>query len=463
MKFSFKDIRPLSQGDIKLNKLTILCGENNTGKTYVTNTIYSFLDTWEEHITWEIPEFLTNDLYKNGAIKVDLKDLIVDNFENIKLSIIKKFTEKLPEYLACSDKVIENANFDFHYNIKDNWINNEVKSGIKNYQDEEFLTVNKEKDSIYAEILLKKTSDGKGYPLFIIKDLLTKILVQIVIVNIPNTFIASAERTGAAIFKNELNFGRNQLINYLAEMDSSSYDSINPFELASKFKRNYAHSVVKNVEFISNLSEIENKGKSGFIEKNPTLIEDFIKISGGEYKASEKGGIFFHPSNSSSTLELGIGESSSTVRALMLIWYWLNYVASENSLLIIDEPELNLHPANQRRFARFLVSLVNSGVSVFITTHSDYIIREMNTLILMSNETENTRLAKERYGYRNDECLSYNDVNIYISEIGKKNSANNVRLRELEVTMNEGIVIKSFDNEVREINKIQESLLYGFN
>ena len=211
------------------------------------------------------------------------------------------------------------------------------------------------------------------------------------------------------------------------------------------------------------MSEIENKGKSGFIEKNPTLIEDFIKISGGEYKASEKGGIFFHPSNSSSTLELGIGESSSTVRALMLIWYWLNYVASENSLLIIDEPELNLHPANQRRFARFLVSLVNSGVSVFITTHSDYIIREMNTLILMSNETENTRLAKEKYGYRNDECLSYNDVNIYISEIGKKNSANNVRLRELEVTMNEGIVIKSFDNEVREINKIQESLLYGFN
>ena len=462
MQFKFKDIRPLSEGVIDLNKLTVLCGENNTGKTYVTNTIYSFLDTWDEHIGWEVPDSVISDLFKNGVIKINLQEVIVDNFMEIKRSLSKSFLKRLPDYLACSDSILENACFDFDYNISDSWIENSCKSGTKNFQDEEFLTISKSKDSIYVEVLLKKTSED-SFPSFIIQDILTKILVQIVVVDIPKTFIASAERTGSAIFKNELNFGRNQLINYLAEMKSNSYNKINPFDLVSKFKGNYAHSVVKNVEFISNLSEIESKGKSDFIEKNKFLVEDFINISGGEYKSSKKGGIFFQPNNTQDNIELGIGESSSTVRALMLIWYWLNYVANEGSLLIIDEPELNLHPANQRKLARFLVNLVNSGVNVFITTHSDYIIREMNTLILMNNPSENTKIVKEKYGYRDDELLSHKDVNIYIAENNGGDNINNIGIEKLEVTIDEGIVIKSFDKEVRETNKIQDSLLFGLN
>lgn len=460
MKFSFKNVKPIESGCIDINKLTILCGKNNTGKTYITNIIYSFLDTWDEHIDWNLPEDITTKLFKDGAIKVDLDELVSSNLTEIKNSIIEGFSRKLPEYLACSREILDTAEIDFFFNMDDSWEKNNFSSGIRNFEDEEFLSLRKPENSKYAEILLKKTDDD--YPRFIMKDLLGKMIVKSVFTNIPSTFIASAERTGAAIFKNELNFGRNQLINYLTEMPAGSSNQINPFNLVSKFKRNYAHSVMKNVEFISNLSGLEDKGKSDFINNNPHLIEDFVAIAGGEYKSSEKGGIFFQPSTASVPMELGIGESSSTVRALMLIWYWLNYVAQEHSLIIIDEPELNLHPANQRKLARFLVSLTNAGVKVFITTHSDYIIREINTLLLMSVESDHIQLAKKKYNYRDNEVISIDDINIYVANKDDESSKCDIKIEKVDVTLDEGIVIKSFDNEIQKINDIQNNLLYGF-
>ncbi len=41
--------------------------------------------------------------------------------------------------------------------------------------------------------------------------------------------------------------------------------------------------------------------------------------------------------------------------------------------------ELNLQLENQRRVARLFARLINVGVKVFVTTHSDYIVKELNT------------------------------------------------------------------------------------
>lgn len=48
--------------------------------------------------------------------------------------------------------------------------------------------------------------------------------------------------------------------------------------------------------------------------------------------------------------------------------------AAENSLLIIDEPEVNLHPKWQVFYAEMICELVAIGVDIIITTHSPYII-----------------------------------------------------------------------------------------
>ncbi|MFW2724676.1 AAA family ATPase, partial [Acinetobacter baumannii] len=121
---------------------------------------------------------------------------------------------------------------------------------------------------------------------------------------------------------------------------------------------------------------------SEFIKKNAYLLAKFQEIAGGVYKYHKDTGVYFQP-NGARGVKLGLGEASSAVRSLMIIWFWLNHVAKPNSLLMIDEPELNLHPENQRKLAKFVAALVSAGVRVFMTTHSDYIIRELNTLVML--------------------------------------------------------------------------------
>lgn len=461
MKFIFKDLNPISNGEIELNKLTILCGKNNTGKTYITNTIYSFFENWDDLIDWEIPDQIIDELFKKGVITIDIESTVINSLDKILSSIKEKFLLNLDSYLACSDRVTKKTEIDFLYALDENFIATEIESGMKNFQREKFLIVKKLPDSYTVEVSLIQPEKGEIFPTFMINRILAKLLVKMVLSNIPSVFIASAERTGATIFKNELNFGKNQLVKYLSEMDDKNSSEFNPFRVLSEFKGNYALSVLNNVEFIFNLPELQAKGQSEFIKKNPELLEDFISISGGEYKISEKNGVQFHPRGFKKKTGLGMGESSSTVRALMIIWCWLNYVANENSILIIDEPELNLHPRNQRRFARFIASLIKKGIKVFITTHSDYIIREFNTLLLLNNGGSFSEQVKEKFSYNDRELLSVADVNVYIAEPIKKGSSN-IKVKETKIDLRKGgICVDSFDDEIKELNKIQDLLLFG--
>lgn len=284
--------------------------------------------------------------------------------------------------------------------------------------------------------------------------------------NIPTTFIASAERTGASIFKNELNFNKNQLVRMLTEMDSSPASKFHPYDLVRKFKRNYAISVEDNVEFIANLPDlIQSSSQTSFINNNPHLVRKFEEISGGKYQINKEGNLYFIPTASKRS-KLGLGESSSAVRSLMIIWYWLNYKSNVNDLLMVDEPELNLHPENQRKFAQFIAELVNAGIKVFMTTHSDYIIRELNTLILLNSDKNHVKKVMEKFGYNENDVLDGKNINIYYTSTGLfQVNANSKKKRlgcieKLDITEN-GIKIISFDEEIRAMNKIQDALIYG--
>jgi len=49
--------------------------------------------------------------------------------------------------------------------------------------------------------------------------------------------------------------------------------------------------------------------------------------------------------------------------------------------ITIDEPEAHLHPGMQVRVASFLAELVNSGMGLVLTTHSDFFVSQFNNMI----------------------------------------------------------------------------------
>lgn len=466
MIFNLKKLGPLSEAQVDLANLTVLCGKNNTGKTYITNAIYSFLKDWKEIINWKISQEVENDLINKGVAQVDLKNEIVDKINEHISNSMDKFQKRIPDYFATSSEIFENSQINFEIEIDNSWIEIEYEGNIKNKNGKVFVSLKKQKNSQYIDIVWFDSEETPPY--FFLEEFIKQHLLSCCLSQyIPEVFIASAERTGSSIFKNELNFNKNQFVSLLSEFEKNGTKKFNPFDFADKFKRSYAISVDDNVDFISyKIEELAKKGRSEFIIKNLELLKRLQDIAGGEYKFNKDIGLYFQPKGVKK-IKLGLGEASSAVRSLMIIWFWLCHVAKENSLIMIDEPELNLHPENQRKFARFVVALVNSGIKVFMTTHSDYIIRELNTLVLMSSEYEHIKNVQKKYGYDDNEKISFKNINVYsTNEIVQKNPITSKRnkvliLEKWDIEENLGIKVKSFDNEIDQMNKIQDSLIYG--
>lgn len=146
---------------------------------------------------------------------------------------------------------------------------------------------------------------------------------------------------------------------------------------------------------------------------------------------------------------------------------YLNQLAAPGELLMVDEPELNLHPENQRRVARLFSRLVNVGVKVFITTHSDYIIKELNTLIMLNQGGKRLSEIAEREGYRKEELLKADKVSVFIAKeelikldsLKKKTYCQTLVPAAIDAKM--GIEASSFDKTIEEMNRIQEEIVWG--
>lgn len=57
---------------------------------------------------------------------------------------------------------------------------------------------------------------------------------------------------------------------------------------------------------------------------------------------------------------------------------------------MIDEPELNLHPSNQRLVARLIAKMVNKGLKIVVSATYMIILRELNSLIRLQNQGDQT-------------------------------------------------------------------------
>lgn len=55
--------------------------------------------------------------------------------------------------------------------------------------------------------------------------------------------------------------------------------------------------------------------------------------------------------------------------------------AEAGDTVLIEQPELHLHPAHQRKLADFFVAISNSGVQLVLETHSEYLITRLRLLV----------------------------------------------------------------------------------
>ena len=278
---------------------------------------------------------------------------------------------------------------------------------------------------------------------------------------LPFPFISSAERTGVAIFRRDLNSARNRLLDEMTQANKVN-DSR---DLLSKGYQNYPSPIEANVEFANQLEYVA-KRKSFITKEHPDVLEEFADIIGGDYSITQNDQLYYVPKGT--RVRLTMDQSSSAVRSLLDIGFYLRYVAHKGDLLMVDEPELNLHPANQRRIARLFARLVNLGIKVFVTTHSDYIVKELNTLIMLNHDKPHLKRIVQENDYRDDELISSDQVKVYMAqealiplEKGQKRRRRGYTFVEADIDPIFGIEAPSFDETIDDMNRILEDIVWG--
>jgi len=390
MKIKIKNLGILRQAEFELGHMTILCGQNNTGKTYATYALFGFLSFWREAFSVELPDNVVSSLVQEGYAEVDISDY-TDRAHKILDRGCHAFTKLLPTVFASSPKNFTESEFCVMLDSRDINPGVHFERTIGSTKTEIFSLSKPAGDTKLSITLLAEKSQVK-IPAHIIERAISDAVKEIIFGRLfPNPFIASAERTGAAIFRKELNFARNRILEKLSTIEKD----INPFELLTKAYADYALPVKTNVEFTRQLEE-SAKNESYIALEHPEILNEFADIIGGEYIVTRDAELFYIPQGK--RLKLNMDESSSAVRSLLDIGFYLRHVAKKGDLLMVDEPELNLHPENQRKVARLFSRLVNAGLNVFMTTHSDYIIKELNTLIMLSGNRPHLRVIRHFRG-----------------------------------------------------------------
>jgi hypothetical protein len=446
--------------------LTIICGGNNIGKTYATYALFGFLYTWQRILSIQINDDKIEDLLADGVIRIDIQEYVKKS-EQIIIKACERYTQELPKIFAAPIDRFKNTEFNISLEIKTEDIKLKNKFDRKmGSANAEIFSITKSEESTELVVTLLVEKDKVKIPYEFIKFLIANAIKDIIFAQFfPRPFIASAERTGAAIFRKELNFAKNRLLEEIGQAD----ENIDTMELLLKEYDDYALPIKTNVDFTRKLETIVKKN-SFITDEHPDLLADFTDIIGGEYTVTRNDELYYVPLYyvpKGKKVKLSMDESSSAVRSLLDIGFYLKHEAQHGDLLMVDEPELNLHPENQRRVARLFARLVNVGIKVFITTHSDYIVKELNTLIMLNHDKPHLQRIAQQEGYRPEELITAEKIKVYIAEEANMKLEGNTKKTKCQTLISAdidpelGIEARSFDTTIETMNRIQEAIFWS--
>ena len=144
----------------------------------------------------------------------------------------------------------------------------------------------------------------------------------------------------------------------------------------------------------------------------------------------------YYPHDSST--DVSLSRVSSMVSELAPLVLLLRGNLRRGNTLILEEPEAHLHPAVQASMAKVLGSIVNEGVNVILTTHSDWLLQELANLI-REGELKNEHAKSSGYSG----SLLPEDVGVWLFRGDSDSEGSSVQ--EIVYDRAEGIVPEDYD------------------
>jgi len=407
MKLKISNLGPIDSMVIDMSKPFILfAGDNGTGKTYAATYLYTlismisvYIDSLGLHVLQRFENNIEGEL--NADELYDSLDTFLKNRQNDILSYMNLNIQK--DSFKC--EIVT---------TKEEWREELLKRTVSLWSDE----VVKKTNSLNYHIELRGVG---GSELQVMQSfLITALYFDGIIL----AKMFTAERSGIYTFSKELSVGRLR----------------NPEErLNVRYPRPIADG-------LADAADLTSKNRITF-DDGAFAAEIERMILHGNLTVSDEGEISYHVSEDT---ELGFNESSSAIKTLAPLVFYLRYSAGQFNLLFVDEPELNLHPKNQILLAKVFVKMINAGLRLVISTHSDYIIREINNMIMADGLNKAGDKIFTNMGYDESLCLSQDKFAPYLFQKGNNGK---VKVEPLEVDRY-GFNMPSIDEAINSQNDV---------
>ena len=145
--------------------------------------------------------------------------------------------------------------------------------------------------------------------------------------------------------------------------------------------------------------------------------------------------------------DIRLSRASSMVSELAPVVLFIRGNIDGGDTLIIEEPEAHLHPAAQTEMAATLAQLVRSGVRVVVTTHSDWLLKELGNLMREGEIEERSEESRNEVATRSS--LRPQDVGIWLFE--KDDAGHGSTIREIEFDRIEGIEPSDYETVAEQL------------
>lgn len=439
MKIQVKNLGILNEVEIDLKPMTIFVGPNNSGKTllaYVLLAIFGqtgfekYVNALDNHKVAEMYpplDRVIQELINEGNTKIDLCHF-ADEYAEVYINDVARDAKKwLAEFMQAERFSFDDLEVKINLEQKKEQmlhhiVSSEMIGGFPTGQKRKTPLVNTTKKQ-GDQILYFYTAGGienlpdNAISSFVIKNVFDAIHKGLYV----NTHVFPAERT--AVIPAISSFFSKTLPDMIRK---SSFRAMSR-EITESQIADLGSGPFQDFVSLMQHSILKSANERNDEVQNPLLIYRNLarilqeEILGGNLDVVSRDDqgisreLIFTP-NQGVALEMNM--VSSMVKELAPLVLYLRYVAQPRELLIMDEPEVNLHPEAQVRLIELLTMLVNADLPLLLTTHSPYFVDHLMNLMKAYEHDDKEIIKEDFYLQQTEAFISKDDVAVYLFEGG---------------------------------------------
>ena len=399
-KFTINNFGKLKNAEIEINRLTILAGVNNTGKSFVSRALYSIIKSVHENpfamvffpLIDEIREYFeivnTNklaELKKVDKIVKEINQLILAENKTVVLtsqktksvlssinklvsSISKNELNSLENILKALQRkqnfgrVVRSANVEFDFKSKFSEISKLSKLSSNRFLHFSISIALKERlvRNFLTQNLLKLSNDQKKPIKFNFNEML-KFEIN--------------NKNGNYVDTKKFSFPISRLFSSVFYLETRPVWKMKP---SNHTVNDWLGRYNFNPLYVDELLEFKNMESKNTTNPYIDLVDKVSAAINGKISIDEDGEFF--KERNGKTIDFN-NVSSGVIQFGMLGFLIEKNLIDNKSMIFIDEPETHLHPRNQIIFINILIKLVESGVTIVLATHSAEILSYIETYI----------------------------------------------------------------------------------